>query len=99
MYEIREKCNQMKFIIIIVLVSLSSLTAFSQKVTVVSPNQKINIGLYNTTGAETSEWYLKVSYLNKGKICEAIPKIALGIFRSDQNFSKELKYLNTGKRF
>lgn len=97
MYEIREKYNQMKFIIIIVLVSLSSLTVFSQKVAVISPNQKINIGLYNTNSAEIGEWYLKVSYINNGKISVVIPRITLGLSRADQDFSKALKFLKVGK--
>jgi len=73
------------------------MTAFSQKVTVVSPNQKINIELFNSQNGEVGEWYLKVNYLNNGKISEAIPKINLGISRADQNFSKELKFLKAGK--
>jgi alpha-glucosidase len=79
------------------LILLSSFTAFSQKVTVVSPNHKINIGLYNTQNTEVGEWYLKVNYLNEGKTCEVIPKITLGLSRSDQDFSKELKFLKAGK--
>jgi hypothetical protein len=73
------------------------LTVFSQKIIVVSPNQKINVGLYNSTNAEAGEWYLKVKYSNDGKISEAIPQISLGLNRVDQSFSKELKYLKAGK--
>jgi len=87
----------MKCKIIIGLVLLSSITVFSQKVTVISPNQKINIGLYNTKNTEIGEWYLKVSYINSGKICEAIPQILLGLTRVDQDFSKKLKFLKEGK--
>jgi alpha-glucosidase len=87
----------MRQTIITGLIFLSSISAFSQKVTVISPNQKINIGLYNTKSAEVGEWYLKVSYLNNGKICDAIPQITLGLSRADQDFSKELKYLKAGK--
>jgi len=87
----------MKCKIIIGLVLLSSITVFSQKVTVISPNQKINIGLYNTKNTEIGEWYLKVSYINSGKICEAIPQILLGLTRVDQDFSKKLKFLKAGK--
>jgi len=43
----------MKNIIITGLILLSSFNVFSQKVTVVSPNQKISIGLYNTKNVET----------------------------------------------
>jgi hypothetical protein len=76
---------------------LSVLTVFSQKYTVISPNQKISIGLYNVQNAEAGEWYLKVNYLNNGKTCTAISKIALGLSRADQDFSKELKLLKSGK--
>jgi len=87
----------MKKTLITGLILLSSFTAFSQKVTVVSPNQKISIGLYNTKDVETGEWYLKVNYLNNEKKCEVIPQIMLGLSRADQTFSKELKYLKAGK--
>jgi len=86
-----------KYKIIVGLILLSSITVFSQKVTVVSPNHKINIGLYNTQSAETGEWYLNLSYINDGKVCEAIPQIKLGLSRSDQDFSKELKFLKVSK--
>ena len=79
------------------LILLSSITVFSQRVTVVSPNKKIDIGLYNTKNTEIGEWYLKVSYLNSGKICEVIPQIKLGLTRIDKDFSKELKFLKAGK--
>ena len=87
----------MKNTIITGLILLSSFTVFSQRVTIVSPNQKISIGLYNTKYVETGEWYLKVNYLNSGKICELIPQISLGLSRADQTFSKELKYIKAGK--
>jgi hypothetical protein len=85
--------------IIFGLIFLSSLTAFSQKVTVVSPNQKINIKLFNTQNTDVGEWYLKVSYLNNGITCEAIQRITLGLSRADQDFSKELKFMKSGKPF
>ncbi|MDP4208863.1 MAG: glycoside hydrolase family 97 catalytic domain-containing protein [Bacteroidota bacterium] len=87
----------MKFKIITGIIILSSWTAFSQKVKVVSPNQKITISLFNQQNADLGEWSLKVDYLNHGKICEAISQISLGLSRNDQTFSKELKYLKVGK--
>ncbi len=87
----------MKYKIITGLIFLSTITVFSQKVTVVSPNQKINIELYNRQNTDNGEWYLKVNYVSNGKTCEAIPQIALGLSRSDQDFSKELKFLKAGK--
>jgi alpha-glucosidase len=83
--------------IILGLILLCSLTAFSQKITVVSPNKKINVGLYNTKNGDSGEWYLKVNYTNNGKVSEAIPQISLGLSRADQDFSKELNYLKAGK--
>ena len=83
----------MKFRILVILAFFSSFNLFAQKVTVVSHDKKINIGLFNTKNGESGEWYLKVSYINNGKITEAIPQIILGLSRADQDFSKELKYL------
>ena len=83
----------MKIKIIAAILFLGSLNIFAQKVTVVSPDKKINIGLFNTKNGESGEWYLKVSYINNGVTTEAIPQILLGLSRADQDFSKELKYL------
>jgi hypothetical protein len=77
------------------------LTGFSlvaQKITIRSPNQKINAGLFCQQNTDTGEWYLKVSYSDSGKTTEAIPRIDLGLSRSDQNFAKELKFLKAGKQ-
>jgi len=72
-------------------------SASSQKLKVVSPNQKIVVALFNHQNEESGEWYLKASYSNDGKISEAIPRINLGLSRSDQDFSKELKFLKASK--
>jgi alpha-glucosidase len=74
-----------------------ALSVFAQKVTVQSPNQKISVALFSQQNAEVGEWYLKASYINNGKTSEAIPRIDLGLSRSDQDFSKELKFLKAGK--
>ena len=87
----------MRNIILTGLILLSSATVFSQKITVVSPNQKISIGLYNIQNANTGDWYLKVSYLNNRKVCEVMPQINLGLSRADQSFSTELKYIKADK--
>ena len=78
------------------LIFLNTLTVIPQNVTVVSPNQKVKVTLLNRQNADVGEWYLKVSYLNNGKSLEAIPQINLGLSRSDQDFSKELKFLKAG---
>lgn len=87
----------MKTKILFVLMCLFSTMAFSQKVTVVSPNQKVNVQLYNQQNTDFGEWNLKVNYNSEGKITEAIPNISLGLSRSDQDFSNKLKFLKAGK--
>ena len=87
----------MKFKIITGFILLCSLAVFSQKVTIVSPNHKINVVLYNQQNTDVGEWYLKVNYNHDDKIYEAIPQILLGLSRSDQDFSKDLKFLKVGK--
>jgi len=76
---------------------LISSSTFAQKLTVQSPNQKINVALFCQQNTDAGEWYLKASYNNNGKISEAIPRIDLGLSRSDQDFTKELKFLKSGK--
>ena len=68
-------------------------TAFSQNIVVKSPNQKIQVALVNNAG----EWSLKATYLKEGKGCDVIPKIGLGISRSDQDFNKGLKFIKADK--
>jgi alpha-glucosidase len=88
----------MKITIIAILVfAFCTLSSSAQKMVVQSPNQKINVALISAQNADAGEWYLKVSYNNNGKIAEAIPRINLGLSRSDQDFSKELKFLKADK--
>ncbi len=76
---------------------LLTITALSQKVSVVSPNNKVIVALYNVQNSEVGEWFLKVNYTKNDKIVEAVPRISLGLSRSDQDFAKELKFLKAGK--
>ncbi len=71
--------------------------AYSQQANVVSPNKKISIELHNPKSNSSGEWYLKVKYLENDNFLEVIPKIILGLSRSDQDFSKELKFLKSSK--
>jgi hypothetical protein len=87
---------KLKLLTIILLLS-GCVAAFSQKAVVVSPNQKISIALYNSANTDVGEWYLKVNYMANGKSVEAISQISLGLSRSDQEFSKDLKFLKAGK--
>ncbi len=83
---------------ILSLILLGTITSFSQKATVVSPNHSITVSLYNGQDATVGNWYLKASYLSNGKTTEAISQIDLGLVRSDQDFSKELRFVKAGKQ-
>ena len=69
----------------------------SQKLTVLSPNQKIIVTLFNQQNTESGEWGLKTVYNFNAKFSEAISRIDLGLSRSDQDFFKNLKFLNASK--
>ncbi len=79
------------------LLMVMSFAAFSQKITVQSPNKKIGVTLFSNQNGDTGEWFLKTSYNDSGKTADAIPRIDLGLLRSDQGFSKELRFLKAGK--
>lgn len=76
---------------------LFTLTGFPQKVTVVSPNNKVSVALYSVQNTDIGEWFLKISYSDNDKFSIAIPNIKLGLSRSDQDFAKDLKLLKAGK--
>jgi alpha-glucosidase len=82
---------------ILAFILIVSSIAIAQKVTVDSPNKRINIALYNRENSDLGKWYLKVNYTKDSKACEVIPQIALGISRSDQDFSNELQFIKTSK--
>jgi alpha-glucosidase len=71
--------------------------AIAQKVTVDSPNGKIKLALFNKQSGDIGEWFLKVNYVNQNKSSEIIPQINLGLSRSDQEFSKELKFVKASR--
>lgn len=87
----------MKHLFITALFVLQVFSGFSQKVTVTSPNQKVGIVLYNQQNSDVGEWYLKVGYTNEGKTIDAIPRINIGLSRSDQDFYKQLTFLKASK--
>jgi alpha-glucosidase len=84
-------------IIIAMLIFGISPEALSQNVIVESPNKKLTVSLSNRQNSEMGEWYLKISRIDSGKVCEVIPQVSLGLSRSDQEFSKDLKFLKAGK--
>lgn len=73
-------------------------TVFAQSAKVVSPNQKVGVELRNEQNANTGSWHLKVIYQNGAKVSTVIPEVNLGLVRSDQDFSKELKLIKVGKQ-
>ena len=75
------------------------ISARSQKLAVLSPNQKVMVTLFGQQNADPGEWYLKVAYNNNRNITEAISEIALGLSRSDQDFSNKLKFIKASKPF
>ncbi len=71
----------------IVAVLLYTFSALAQKVRILSPNQRIGFALFNLQNGDAGDWYIKVFYNNNWKVSEAIPRIDLGLSRSDQDFS------------
>ncbi len=86
-----------KRMVVFLLVLLLVLTSFVQTVSLVSPNGKQKIGLYCQQGISNGSWFLKASYKTGAEYLEVIPKIDLGLSRSDQDFSKELKFIKASK--
>lgn len=78
-----------------VLGMLTVMQAFSQNITVGSPDSKIRVELFSDNSAPG--WHLRVFYLADGESKLVIPDINLGLSRSDQDFSESLKIIRTGK--
>jgi alpha-glucosidase len=89
--------NMKMTIVSILIFTISLCPVFAQQVMVQSPNQKITVALFSGQGSGAGEWYLKASWNNRGKVSEVIPRIDLGLVRSDQDFSKTLRLLKAGK--
>jgi hypothetical protein len=84
-------------VVFVLFIALSTSIASAQKLTVQSPNQKISVALFCQQNTNAGEWYIKASYNNKEKTSEVVPRIDLGLSRSDQDFSSELKFIKAGK--
>lgn len=84
-------------LLIICLTFLCWITVFGEKISIKSPNNKVIITLFDLKNQISQEWALKVEYNLNGYISEIIPEISLGISRSDQDFSKNLKFLKKSK--
>jgi hypothetical protein len=84
-------------LLLVSVIAILSLNSFSTNITLDSPNKKIRLSLINRQNSDTGEWYLKLNYTSDSVTCEPIPDIRLGLSRSDQDFFKDLKLINTGK--
>ncbi len=79
----------MRIPIILLFLSVPGLPAGAQRLQVGSPNHRITVGLACKQGGEMGEWYLELSGM--------IPKISLGLVRSDQSFRDDLHFVKAGK--
>lgn len=77
---------------------LFSICVLAQKVTLNSPDNLISVSLNNVQNKDVGEWYLQVNFVSGNTPNVVIPKIDLGLSRSDQDFSSDLKYLKSGKQ-
>lgn len=84
-------------ILTVLILLLIAFPGVAQKMSVSSPNGKIKVSLYSASGTEAGTWYLKVFYSDSGKVQDVISRIDLGLVRSDQDFSKELRFVKAGK--
>lgn len=78
------------------IVAIACQLVVAQKLTVQSPNKKVAVHLVNAQNANSGEWSLKVLHNATAKPSEIIPKISLGLSRSDQEFTN-LTFLSAGK--
>jgi len=79
----------MRSAIVLFLLILATRKATAQRITVTSPDGRITAGLYCTQGGDQGEWYLDLK--------DMIPHISLGLLRSDQDFSRDLKFIKASK--
>ena len=89
--------GRIRLFFVVVLLIIATFPAFSQQVTVSSPNSKIDVALFCQQTGDAGNWYLQVNYASNNMTSEVIPRIDLGLSRSDQEFSNELKFLKAGK--
>lgn len=92
----RQKINysSLRYFVVLTFISFSS---FAQTAVIFSPNKKVKVDLLNPQRPNDGGWYLKVSYLQGQRTTEVIPRIDLGLARSDQDFQKDLRFLRTSK--
>jgi len=80
-------------LVVVLIAMLCFQQSFGQKLTFHSPDKKIAVSLHSEGTDKQVLWHLKTFYNNGGKTTEAISEVALGLKRSDQDFSKGLTFL------
>lgn len=87
----------LKLLIVSGLILWNANPTIGQAVSVLSPNNKINVSLFCEQNKTIGNWYLRVNYTSNGKVSEVIPFVNLGLSRSDQDFYKQLYFLKASK--
>ena len=72
------------------------ISGFSQIASLTSPNQKVQVALHQPPSG-VGKWYLQIRYSDNGKVSEALPRVELGLLRSDQQFADSLNFTGAGK--
>ncbi|MHC0442560.1 glycoside hydrolase family 97 catalytic domain-containing protein [Flavobacterium sp. 3-210] len=85
-------------IIVLLFIFLVFSQVWSQNILLKSPNNKIVAAMQAVGSNVKGEWYLKVSHKTDAHTMNIISKINLGLSRSDQDFSKELRFLKVSKQ-
>ncbi len=82
-------------VLVVLLISVVAVhSSCAQDISIQSPNHKIKVDLL---GREKGGWYFKASYSSNEKFSDVIPEILLGLSRSDQDFSSELRFIKVSK--
>jgi len=87
----------MKILNLLAIFLFLSASVFGQNTVVKSPNNKVEVVLSKVSNSTAGSWILRINYDGGDKQHEVIPQIDLGLSRSDQDFSKDLKFLKASK--
>ncbi len=86
----------MKFFFSSILVLVWSTAILAQVASVSSPDKQISVVVNAPKEFVSDTWFLQVNYNNNGTT-PIIPVMNLGLMRNDQDFSKDLQFIKTGK--
>ena len=83
--------------VVFILMLLANLSLFGSNIELRSPNNRIGVSLLSEELKEETKWYLQVDYMGEDLKKVLMTKVSIGLVRSDQDFSKGLKFLKAGK--